>query len=107
METNFEAMEKARGELARENLGNAFRTLVRDAEILLQATAGDVNERTKAARAQLAAALERGKVACQDLQNQTVAGAKVADRAIRQYPYPMLAVAFGVGLFLGILANRR
>jgi ElaB/YqjD/DUF883 family membrane-anchored ribosome-binding protein len=88
METNFEAMERARAELAHENLGVAFRTLVRDAEALVRATAGDLNERTREARVQLAAALERSKVLGHQLKDQAVAGAHLADEAIHKQPYP-------------------
>jgi ElaB/YqjD/DUF883 family membrane-anchored ribosome-binding protein len=106
METNFEAMERARAQLARENLGVAFRTLVRDAESLVRATAGDLNERTREARVQLTAAIERSKVLGQQLKDHAVAGAHLADEAIHKQPYPLVGIAFGLGLLIGILVGR-
>ena len=41
------------------------------------------------------------------LQEQTVAGAKATDRAIREHPYQSIGIAFGVGLLIGVLVNRK
>jgi ElaB/YqjD/DUF883 family membrane-anchored ribosome-binding protein len=32
---------------------------------------------------------------------------KATDRYIREYPYQSLGLAFGVGMLLGVLVNRR
>src|SRR4051812_11429999 len=102
METNFEGMETAQSTLARERVMEDLKSLVRDSELLLKATAGDLNEKAKEARARVTAALERAKVTCDSLQVQaaekTKAVAKEADTLIRNHPYESLGVALGVGL---------
>jgi ElaB/YqjD/DUF883 family membrane-anchored ribosome-binding protein len=111
METNFEAIEKAQGARAQDRLMTDLKTLSHDAEELLKATAGDVSEKAKEARARLGTALERAKSTCLDMQENAVATAKAAakkaDTVIRDHPYESIGVAFGVGLLLGVLAARK
>ena len=111
METNYEAIEKSHGEIARERVRTDLESLTRDAEELLKATAGDVSEKASAARTRVAAALERAKATCTHLQEQTVATAKAAARkadvVIREHPYQFIGVAFGVGLLIGVLVTRK
>jgi ElaB/YqjD/DUF883 family membrane-anchored ribosome-binding protein len=89
-----------------DKLVKDLRLVVQDAEDLIRATAGEVNEKTKQARARLAQTLEKAKVSVQDLQVKAAEKAKVADEVIRQHPYESLGVAFGLGLLLGVIVNR-
>lgn len=57
-------------------------------------------------RASLESAIERAKLACQRLEEKTVAAAKAADKAVREHPYQALGVMFGVGILIGVLAAR-
>src|SRR4051812_32166937 len=111
METNFEELEQAHSRLARERVMADLKSLVRDSEDLLKATAGDVSEKAKEARTRVAAALERAKVSCDDLQEQTIASAKAAakkaDTMIRTHPYESIGVALGIGLLIGVLVARK
>jgi ElaB/YqjD/DUF883 family membrane-anchored ribosome-binding protein len=111
METNYEAIEKSHGAVARERIRADLENLTRDAEDLLKATAGDVSEKAKEARTRVAAALERAKTTCTHLQEQTVATAKAAakkaDVVIREHPYESIGVALGVGVLLGIVIARK
>lgn len=111
METNYEAIEKSYGAVARERVRADLENLTRDAEDLLKATAGDVSEKAKEARTRVAAALERAKTTCVHLQEQTVATAKAAakkaDTVIREHPYESIGVALGVGVLLGIVIARK
>ena len=111
METHFANIERAHSSLARERVMEDLRVLVHDSETLLRATAGDVTEKAKIARARLRAALERAKSTCDELQRQTVAAAKVAakkaDVVVREHPYESIGVAFGVGLLIGVLVGRK
>ena len=88
-----------------------LKSLARDAEDLLKATAGDASEKAKEARERLGAALERAKSTCEDAQDQGIAtvkaAAKKADTVIRDHPYETIGVAFGVGLLIGVLLRRR
>ncbi len=40
-----------------------------------------------------------------NVQEKTMAGARATDRAIRDYPYASLGVAFGLGLIIGVIIN--
>jgi ElaB/YqjD/DUF883 family membrane-anchored ribosome-binding protein len=57
-------------------------------------------------RVKLEAAIERAEALCVRLQDKTVAAAKATDKAVRDYPYPALGVAFGIGVLIGVLAMR-
>jgi ElaB/YqjD/DUF883 family membrane-anchored ribosome-binding protein len=86
-----------------EDLG----TLARDAEAMLHATSGQTGEKITELRGRLASTLESAKATCHRLQDKAVAGAKVADKTIREHPYESIGVAFGVGLLIGVLVGRR
>lgn len=111
METHFQNITEAHHSLARERVLADFRSLVRDSEDLLKATAGDVSDRAKEARRRFAAALDRAKATCEALQQQTLVTAEAAarrtDRVIREHPYESIGVAFGVGLLLGLVFGRK
>lgn len=84
-----------------------LKVVVRDGEELIKATAGEVGEKTKEARARLTTALESAKANIQRLEQRAIEGAKATDRVIRDHPYQSLGVAFGVGLLIGVLINRK
>jgi ElaB/YqjD/DUF883 family membrane-anchored ribosome-binding protein len=90
-----------------EKLMADLKTLTRDAEALMQATAGQAGEKVSELRQRLSAALESAKATCHRLEERAIAGAKAADRAIREHPYESIGVAFGLGLLIGVLIGRR
>ena len=83
------------------------RTLVSDARSLLEATAGIADEKVTEARRRLTEALDSGWEAYDNIRERVVDGAKAADRAVHEHPYPTMAVVFGVGALLGFLCGRR
>lgn len=111
METHFENIENAHSDLARERIVTDLKSLVRDSESLLKATANDMSDKVRETRARLATALERAKSTCNEVQVQTLATAKAAalraDSTIRQHPYESIGIAFGVGLLIGVLVTRK
>lgn len=107
METVFENMEQAQSGVPREKVKEDLRTLVRDAEELIKATAGDMSEKAKTARSRLGEALERAKATCHRLEEKTAAAAKATDKVIREHPYESIGIAFGVGLLIGVLVARK
>lgn len=107
METVYDNMEQARTEVPREKVKEDLRALVRDAEELLQATAGDMSDKAKEARSRLSAALDKAKATCHRLEEKTVAAAKATDKVIREHPYESIGIAFGVGLLIGVLVARK
>lgn len=96
--TNEANMEKLVGDL---------RMLSHDAEAVLQATAGQAGEKMTELRGRLSSTLESAKATYRRLEEKTIAGAKVADKTIREHPYESMGVAFGVGLLIGVLVSRR
>ncbi len=99
-------MEQATQE-STEKVMNDLRALVRDGEDLLKAGAGELGTRGQELRARLQATIEKAKATCQGLEERAIAGAKAADKVIREHPYQSVGVAFGVGLLIGVLAARN
>lgn len=94
-----------------EKLGANLKELSSDAEAMLQATAGQTGERMGDLRRRLSSALDSAKTTYHRIQEKTVAGAKAADKTIREHPYESIGiaagVAFGLGLLIGVLAGRK
>lgn len=111
METYFGEIEQAHSRLARERALEDLKTLTRDAEDLLKATAHDASEKTKEVRSRVTTALERAKSTIVEAQEQAFVTAKAAarktDTVIREHPYETMGVAFGIGLLIGLLATRN
>lgn len=95
----------------KEKLVVDVKEVISDAEALLKLTAEDLSEKAKEARTKLSARLEQAKVQLSETQGavreKAVAGAKETDRIIRSHPYESLGIAFGVGILLGVVLNRR
>ncbi len=87
-----------------DRLMSDLKLLVRDAEELVEATAQDVSDRAKEARARLRRAVASARESCDELQDKAVAGARAADTVIRDHPYQSIGIALGVGVLLGVLA---
>lgn len=102
METYFQNL--TREEVTKEKLVQDLMTLVQDAEDLVKATGGNLADKS---RQELMAALDRVKASCRRVEEKATAGALVADKLIREHPYPSIGIAFGVGLLIGVLVNRE
>jgi ElaB/YqjD/DUF883 family membrane-anchored ribosome-binding protein len=94
-------------EEANRRLAADLKNIMRDAEELLKATAGDAGETVKEVRGRLAQAVEAAKETFTGLQDKTVEVAKSADHLVRDHPYESLGVALGIGLLIGALIGRR
>ena len=94
-------------ELAINNLLSDLKAVIRDGEELLRAGARNLGERGGAARERLAASLEVAKDTQRRLQRAITAGAKAADGLVRDNPYQAVGLAFGLGMVVGLLANRK
>ena len=64
----------------------------------------EIAETGREAASKLSAALANAKT---KIQEQTTASARATDRAIREHPYESIGIAFGVGVLIGVLINRR
>lgn len=94
-------------EQSTEKLLQDLRAVVQDGEELLRAGAKDLSERGVAARERLAAALEVAQETRKKLEQRAAAGVRAADRMVHEYPYQSVGVAFGIGMLIGILLNRK
>lgn len=90
-----------------EKIITDLKVLSRDAEAVLQATAGQAGDKMAELRQKLGHALESARATCHRFEEKAIAGAKAADKTIRAHPYESMGVAFGVGLLIGVLVARR
>jgi ElaB/YqjD/DUF883 family membrane-anchored ribosome-binding protein len=111
METHYPDMQEMHGQLARERVLADLKTLAGDAEALLRATAGDASDKAKETRERLAAAVEKARTTCAELQAKGVESARRAmkstDETIRTHPYESIGIAFLAGLVVGVLVRRK
>jgi ElaB/YqjD/DUF883 family membrane-anchored ribosome-binding protein len=84
-----------------------FKVVIHDAESLLKASAGELGDKAKEARARLAASLDSAKVNFHKVEERAFAGAKATDKIIREHPYQSIGIAFGIGLLIGVLVVRK
>ena len=82
-------------------------TLADDARALMAATADVAGDKVVEARKRLAAALESAKEVAARVRDKAVAGAKAADVAVHEHPYPAIGIALGAGALIGYLLARR
>jgi ElaB/YqjD/DUF883 family membrane-anchored ribosome-binding protein len=90
-----------------DKLVRDVRVVVQNAEDLIKATAGDIEEKTREARAKLAGALVVAKDSLTKAEETASVGARAVDAFIREYPYQCVGAALAVGLLVGILGARR
>ena len=85
-----------------------LRGLVREAEKIISEASGEVGEATLAAlKDRFEAAQQRVTRFYGAARDGVAAGAKRTDEAIRDHPYPSIAIALGLGLVAGVLLGRR
>lgn len=96
---------------ARERLTRDMRTLVHDAEDLLQAAQRQGVEGIAAVRDRLEESLRQAKSQVADsqllLMERARESARKANDAVHGHPWTAVGVAAGVGLLLGALLMRR
>ena len=88
-------------------MSNDMSRLAEDAGALMAATADVAGEKVAEARKRLAAALESGKEIYGRVRDKAVEKAKAVDETVHEHPYHAMGIAFGVGVLIGVLVNRR
>jgi len=99
--------EMAPNDVTMKKLVADFKVVLQDAEALAKATAGDLGEKVKEARARLATSMESAKESYHKVEEKAAIGAKATDKVIREHPYESIGVAFGIGLLIGVLVCRK
>ena len=102
METYFSNMTV--DERSQEQLLQDLHRLVSDAEKLLHKAGKEMSEGSKA---QLKDTLAKAREKARKLETVLLSSARTTDRIMREYPYQTIGVAFGVGVLIGVLVNRR
>ena len=88
-------------------LADDLHSLVKDAEALLRATAGQVGEKTSEAQEKAEESLQALRDRLADLEDSVKGRAKQVDSYVRDNPWQALAIAGGVALLVGILMGRN
>jgi len=70
----------------------------------IKAGMSEMAESGREAAGKLQTALTNAK---QKIEEKTTASARATDRAIREHPYESIGIAFGIGVLIGVLINRR
>jgi ElaB/YqjD/DUF883 family membrane-anchored ribosome-binding protein len=94
-----------------EKLLRDLKTVVDDAEALLQATAAQTGDRVDGIRERAKASLKQAKTRLLEAEGEAMEqvreAAASADEYVHQNPWQAVGVAAGVGLLLGLLISRR
>ena len=90
-----------------EAMAAEMREIVRHAQALVEATAGEVDDRISKVREELQERLRGAKDKYCELEGCFKDKVKVADDLIRDKPYHAMGGTFLVGLLLGWLVTRK
>lgn len=97
--------------VTKDKLVADVKEVITDAEILLRETANDLSGRAKETSTKLAQKLDLAKARLKEFEGvareKVAESARETDRVIREHPYESIGVAFGLGLLIGILLNRK
>lgn len=88
-------------------LAEDIKTLVRDAEALLRASAENAEELTGEARQRAEQSLGALRKQLTDIERDLKGRAEVLDDYVHDNPWTSLAIAGGVALLVGLLMGRR
>jgi ElaB/YqjD/DUF883 family membrane-anchored ribosome-binding protein len=88
-------------------LAEDIKTLVRDAEALLRASAENAEELTDEARERAQQSLHALRGQLNDIERDLRGRAELVDGYVRDNPWTAVAVVGGVALLLGLLMGRR
>ena len=90
-----------------EEMAQELREVMNHAQKLIEATAGEIDDRTRSARAVLEERLAVAKVKCGELEGHLKNRLQDTDKIIREKPYYAIGGSFVIGLMLGWLMGRK
>jgi ElaB/YqjD/DUF883 family membrane-anchored ribosome-binding protein len=103
--------KKMTTKVSTEKLMDDLRTVVRDAEALLQATAAQTGDKIDSARARATESLQKARQRLAALEkeamNEVREVAASADNYVHKNPWQAVGMAAGAGLLMGLLIGRR
>lgn len=96
---------------SKEKLVHNVKEVIAGAETLIKETTGELSGKAKDLQHKLSQKIDEAKVGMRELEDivkeRAIEGAKQTDHMIREHPYESIGIAFGVGLLVGILINRK
>lgn len=94
-----------------DKLVSDLHAVVKDAEELLRATAGQAGEKVAEARARAAESVQAARERIDELQDDVVERAQEladsADTYVRKNPWQAVGIAAAAGLVIGLILTRR
>ena len=90
-----------------QTMSKEMRHIMDHAQVLVDATSGELDERVKAAREALNERLEVAKSHYGDLEDRIIDKVREADEFVHVKPYYAAGGTFVAGLFLGWLMSRK
>ena len=98
-------------EASTRKLMDDLRTVVADAEALLNATAHDASEKARDARQRATGSVEQARKRLEELEEELRARAKAAaddaGRYVKDNPWQSIGIAAAVGVVIGLILGRR
>lgn len=88
-------------------LADDIKTLVRDAEALLRASAENAEELTEDARQRAEQSLHALRSRLADVERDLKGRAEVLDDYVRDNPWTAVAIVGGIALLVGLVVGRR
>src|SRR3954468_4495675 len=105
-------MEKSmNAETSTDQLVSDLKSVVNDAEALLNATSTQTGDKIQAVRARAEESLRQAKARLTEVEQEAMRRAKeiadATDEYVRDNPWQSVGIAAGIGLLLGVLLGRR
>jgi ElaB/YqjD/DUF883 family membrane-anchored ribosome-binding protein len=98
-------------DVSADKLFQDLQAVVRDAEALLTATAGQANDKLQEVRSRAEETVKQARSSIDSMEDSAMRRAKdLADQAegyVRENPWQAVGVAAGIGLLVGVLLSRR
>ena len=98
-------------EISTDQLVSDLKSVVNDAEALLNATSTQTGDTIKTVRARAEESLRQAKARLTEIEQDAVRRAKeiadATDEYVRDNPWQSVGIAAGIGLLLGVLLGRR
>jgi len=98
-------------EISTDQLVSDLKSVVNDAEALLNATSTQTGEKLQAVRARAEESLRQAKARLTEIEQEAIRRAKeiadATDEYVRDNPWQSVGIAAGIGLLLGVLLGRR
>lgn len=87
-----------------QNAEQEAKSAAREASESAESGINELTQKGRETAHKLGAALSTAKTR---IQESTSAGARATDQVIRDHPYESIGIAFGVGVLIGVLINRK